>query len=121
MWIEIIKYSKEIVGWFISENRKDKESLSKLFSDISSVIIDVADNLEKDTYPYYSCSIMETLSKSLYEKSVGILSEDESKKFEELLFNASKLEREFARRKELGIINELRITAGEFKGLSMLL
>lgn len=121
MWIEIIKYSKEIVSWFISENRKDKESLSKLFSDISIVIIDVADNLEKDAYPYYSCSVMETLSKSLYEKSIGILSEEDSKKFEGLLFHASKLEREFSRRKEPGIITDLRITAGEFKGISMLL
>lgn len=121
MWIEILKYSKEIIQWFISKDQKDREDLSKLFSDISILIIDVAENLEKDTYPYYSCSVMENLSKSLFEKSIGILSEQESKKFEDLLFHASKLEMEFSRRKEPSVINELKVVAGEFKALSMLL
>ncbi len=71
MWIEILKYSKEIIQWFVSKDQKDKESLSKLFSDISIVIIEVADSLEKDAYPYYSCATMQTLSNYLYDKSIG--------------------------------------------------
>jgi hypothetical protein len=121
MWIEILKYSKDIVQFFISKNIEDKQKLSKIYSDISDVIMDVAFNLEKDTYPYFSCSVMESLSKSLYEKSIGILSEDDSRKFEGLLFHASKLEREFARRNEPEVIDELKTTAGEFKALSILL
>jgi len=121
MWGEVIKVCKDIMQHYFNDKKEKKDKLSKLFLAISDIIMEICNKLEQDEYPHYHCAIMDTLSQELIMFSTGVLDNEKSIKFTDSLFECSKLEGEFAGRKDSVTIPKLRSIAGEFKGLSMLL
>lgn len=121
MWLEIVKITKDLLGDLIKTSKEKKEKVSILLDEISDLLMSVSEDLEKDQYPHSSCSMMRVLTIEFYDKIKFTLDEEKSIYLENLLIQASLLEREFALRKEPETIIKLKEASGEFKAFSKLL
>ena len=121
MWTEIISVCKELMQHYFNSKKEDKEKLAKLFSSISEILQETSIKLSNDEYPHYHCSIMNSLSQELIMYCTGVIEDNKTIKFTDMLLECSKLEREYANRQDPNSIKTLMVSAGEFKSLSMLL
>jgi len=121
MWLDVIKFIKDLFTGIIKEDDERREKVSKILEEMSVILLDVSDKLERNEYPHYSCSLMSSLTDRLYDITKNVIRVEEQDKFFKLLKECSNLEREFALREELGTIVRLREVSAEIKALSMTL
>lgn len=112
--IELVIKSKQI--------RNDtKLRISVLLEEISKILNDTATKLEKDEYPHFNCSLMEKLSDHLHFHLTNTLPKKQLDELEQVLREASQVERQFATRKDSGTIPSIINASAEFKSLSLLM
>lgn len=112
--IELVIKSKQI--------RNDtKLRISVLLEEISKILSDTANKLEKDEYPHFNCSLMEKLSDHLHFHLTDTLPKKQLDELEQVLREASQVERQFATRKDPGTIPSIINASAEFKAVSLLL
>jgi hypothetical protein len=120
MWADIIKMIADFLKSNKEEKIENKKKLSKIFLEISDLLYTVYDKLESDIYPQYSCLVMENLSKDMYEELKGKMPDNKLDELYNMLLISSKLEGEYANRKEIGVKKQLLLTSAKFKSLSLL-
>lgn len=113
-FVDFIMKNKEI-------QKQKKEKISLILEEISKILQDTADKLKKDEYPHGNCVVMEKLSLNLNKELAGLIPDEDLKQLIDSLIDASRVEREFALRKEPNTIPEIEMVSGEFKAMSMLL
>lgn len=112
--IELVIKSKQI--------RNDtKLRISVLLEEISKILSDTATKLEKDEYPHFNCSLMEKLSDHLHFHLTDTLPKKQLDELEQVLREASQVERQFATRKDADTIPSIINASAEFKAVSLLL
>ena len=121
MWLDVIKFIKDLFTGIIDEDKEKKEKISEILNEISLLLLDVSDKLEVNEYPHYSCSLMSALTDRLYDITKNVIRVEEQDKFFTLLKECSNLERDFYLREELNTIIRLREVSGEIKALSITL
>ena len=112
-FIDLFVKSKQI-----SEEKKLK--ISKILEDISLILVDTAQKFERNEYPHGNCVVMENLSSKLCQKLDGMVEQEDLKKLEKSLIEASLLEKLYTERNE-ETIKALHIASGEFKSLSIII
>lgn len=112
--VDIIKNNSEM-------NRTKKLHISGILYDISSILLDTSVKLSEDQYPHNYCQIMENLSKDLHLSLDGYVDNDTRNKINELLKEASQLEKLYQLRENKEIIRELMRISGEFQAMSILI
>lgn len=120
MWLDIGKALVEIFSKFSEADRKRRDRLSVLFSDISYLLEDTAEQLSRDHFPYGSCAAMSQLASQLSEHVRGKIPEDQFETLQTKLFEATLIEKEYANRKDPRTISAMFEAAGYFKALSIM-
>lgn len=112
--IEIIKKKKEI-------REATKLRISILLEEISKLIQDTANKLEKDEYPNFNCALMEKMSDHLHFHLIDSIPNEQLDNLHKHLLESSQVEKQYALRKEPETIPSLYNAAAEFKALSLLM
>ena len=112
--IDFAAKSKEI-------HEEKKEKISIILNEISSILEDTANKLKNDEYPHGNCVIMEKLSNELHSNLVDYFPEEDINDLHKVLIESSRVEREFADRKEPDTIPSILRASGEFKAMSILI
>jgi hypothetical protein len=120
MWFDVIKMFVTIAQHKKEVNIQQRERVSKLYSQMSELITEAARDLSKDIYPEGKCATMWSLSENVLDYFKDKINEEELKMMADLLQYCSKLEREFALRKEPETIKQLFDAAGRLHALSIL-
>jgi len=120
MWFDLIKMLVKIVQHKKETDIKKKESISKLYFQMSELLVEAAKDLSQDIYPQGRCATMWALSEDVLKHLKDKVNDEELKLISELLHSCSQLEKEYSRRKEPGTITEMFDAAGRFQSLSIL-
>lgn len=120
MWIDIIKTLHDFIRNNAEKKKEEKKRLSKIFLEISDLLYTVYDKLESDIYPQHSCQVMAELSKGIYDELNGIMPDDKLNELYNMLMLCSKLEMEYANRKDPATKPNLMMASAKFKSLSIL-
>lgn len=120
MWIEISKLIFDVFSKKKESNQNSKERLSVVFHEISELLRDTAHKIQEDIYPHGNCVAMDLLSKELSTFMFDKIDNERLSTLTRQLEEASRLELEYAKRKDPSTIIELEQASGLFKGLSIL-
>jgi hypothetical protein len=120
MWFDVIKMLVTIAQHKRETDQTQKERVSKMYAQMSELIVDAAKELSQDVYPQGKCAAMWTLATNVLNYLEDKVNQEELKMIADLLHNCSQLEKEFATRKEPETIKELFDAAGRLHGLSIL-
>jgi hypothetical protein len=120
MWLDIIKMLVTIAQHFKETNVDQRERISKLYSEMSELLVETAKDLNADVYPHGKCATMWTLSENLLDYLKDKVNDEELTMLHQMLRSCSQLEREFATRKDEETINQLFKAAGRLQALSIL-
>lgn len=120
MWIDIIKSLFDIVSKKKEIDDARRLRISEIFMDISTLINDTALELQNDTYPAGKCFAMKTLSDELMSLIKPDMKEDKWNHLNNMLQQASSIEREYADRNNPDTIKTLQKTSGEFHAYSVI-
>lgn len=120
MWFDVIKMFVTIAQHKKEVDIKQRERVSKLYSQMSDLLAEAAKDLSQDIYPQGKCATMWTLSENVLNYFQDKVNDEELKMMSDLLSYCSKLEREYAKRKEPETIKEMFDAAGRLQGLSIL-
>lgn len=120
MWLDIIKIITDFVKNHKEDKAENKRRLSKIFTEISDLLYTVYDKLEQDIYPAHTCSVMQALSLDMYYELKGKMPDDKLDELYDMLLLSSKLEAEYANRKENGVKKQILLTSAKFKSLAIL-
>lgn len=120
MWFDVIKMFVTIAQHKKETNIKQRERVSKLYSQMSELLVDAAKDLSKDVYPQGKCAAMWTLSENVLNYLQDKVNEEELSIISGMLHNCSQLEKEYATRYEQRTINEMFEAAGRLQALSIL-
>lgn len=120
MWFDIIKMFVTIAQHKKEVDIKQRERVSKLYSQMSELIAEAAKDLSKDIYPQGKCATMWTLSENLLNYLEDKVNQEELTMISGMLHNCSQLEREYAYRHDVQTIKDLFDAAGRLQALSML-
>lgn len=120
MWLDIAKIL--LSAYDKKRDRLDdkKEKLSQAFKDMADVIKGVTEDLKNDIYPGGSCIAMEELSRHIVSMVKDVLTPEETEELSRHLFIASKLEMEYAMRKNPETIPALERAQGKLIALSII-
>ena len=121
MWLDVIRFIKDLFTGIIKEDKEKIEKVSQILGEMSVILLDVSDKLEKNEYPHYSCSLMSALTDRLYDITKNVIRVEEQDKFFKLLKECSNIERDYYLREELNTVVRLREVSAEIKALSMTL
>lgn len=121
MWLEIGKALVEIFTKQKQVKQEERQRLSTLFQHMSELLEDTARDLEKDLYPHGKCATMEMLSNELSGILIGKIESEKLDEVHRILLESSRLESEYAKRKDPETIKNLLIASGKFKALSIIL
>ena len=114
MWLTILEKLVDFIDRRQALKEAQRERVATVFADISQLLYDVADDLQVDNYPLGSCFAMTKLSEELLDHMRGIVDDKDIQELGPVLYNAARLEREYANRKDPATIDELRLAAGQF-------
>lgn len=120
----VIDLCKNLIDFLLKENElklENKLRISSILLDISDLIEDTANKLEKDEYPHSNCVVLENLSNQLHFTLIDFVNVEQLDTLHQALIQSSNIEKEFAVRKDPETIPNLRKAAGEFKSLSILI
>lgn len=120
VWLEIGKLLMDIFKNHKEEKKEERERLHALFLEMSQLLEGTAVKLENDVYPHGDCQAMELLCVGLVAKLKPMIPFNELDMLTDQLMKASKLELEFATRKDPTTIETIRTASGTFKALSIL-
>lgn len=120
MWIEIAKMLSDLFTQHRDEMQQSKERLSIVFQEMSELLESTAKDLKSNNYPHGKCATMDVLATELVNKLIGKIEVDELDKLNRLLFEAVKLEQEFAKREDPKTIEVLLVASGRLKALSII-
>jgi hypothetical protein len=120
MWADIFDIILNIYNTYKERKDNNSQRISKIFKDISEIIDSCIELLENDTYPHHYCEIMSAITKDLVKELSDILEVNKLLELESLLITASKLELEYANRKDKKTINALIVASARFKSMSIL-
>jgi hypothetical protein len=120
MWSSIITILVDIYKTYNDKKTKDTEKLSKVFSKISDVIDSCIELLNNDTYPHNYCEIMASLSSEIVNELQDYLDFSKLVELESLLLSCSRLELEYANRKDENVMIQLNKASAKFRSLSIL-
>lgn len=120
MWFDVIKMFVTIAQHKKETDIQQKERVSKLYLQMSELIADAAKDLSQDIYPQGKCAAMWTLSENILDYLEDKVNQEELTMISGMLHNCSKLELEYAKRKEPEAIKSLFDAAGRLHGLSIL-
>lgn len=115
---------KNVIDFVIKDGEiklENKLRISSILSEISQIIENTADKLERDEYPHSNCVVLKNLSNQLHFSLIDFVPAEQIDDLHNKLIQASNIEKEFAVRKEPNTIPELRKVAGDFKSLSILI
>lgn len=115
---------KSVIEFVVKDGEiklENKLRISSILSEISDIIEDTANKLEKDEYPHSNCVVLNNLSNQLHFSLIDLVPAGQLDNLHNQLIQASNIEKEFTVRKEPNTIPELRRIAGEFKSLSILI
>lgn len=120
MWLDIIKVIFEFITKSDNMKAEKKLRLSEVFQDISDLLEETIDDLKNDVYPHGKCTAMANLADNMTDVMKGYLDDEKLEQLIYMLKDASRLEREFARRKDPEIIMDIMTTAGMFNSFSIM-
>lgn len=120
MWLDIVKALFDI-----SSKRQELEEARRLriadvFLDISKLLDETANELEKDIYPGGKCHAMKVLADELLLIIRDKMEEQQWHNLNGMLQQACGLEKEYANRKDSEVVDVLRQTAGHFHAKSLI-
>lgn len=121
MWFEIARTLSEYYTQHKEKEQQVRDRLSIVFSSMSDLLEGTAKDLEGGVYPHGKCATMSVLATELTARLVGKMEVDKLDELHKMLFEAAKLEREFASRENPATIKELYVAAGKLKALSILI
>lgn len=95
--------------------------ISGILEEISNILKDTAEKLERDEYPHYNCVLMENMSNQLHFNLLENVQVDALDLLHSQLLECSQVEKQFAIRKQPDTIDQLYKAAAEFKTYSMIM
>ena len=120
MWKDIFDILFSLSKTYLERKKENNKRLSNIFNRIADIIDSCIDLLEKDLYPHSYCQIMSNLSTSIVDELSDIMDMGKLVELESLLFTCSKLELEYANRKDVKTIDTLINASAKFRSLSIL-
>jgi uncharacterized membrane-anchored protein YhcB (DUF1043 family) len=120
MWFDIIKTLLELYDRKKEIEQEKRQRLSEAFQMMADVVKTVIKDLEHDVYPSGSCIAMEELAKHILNIVGKMMPEEEAEKLSKEFSMASKLELEYAMRKNGKTIPHLQEVSGKLTALSIL-
>jgi hypothetical protein len=120
----VIDICKNVLDFVIQNNtikKNQKETISNILLEISNILEDTANKLSIGEYPHGNCVVMERLSNNLHFNLIDFVPQDDIDRLHENLIKSSNLEKEYANRENPETINSIKIAAGEFKSMSILI
>lgn len=118
----LLDFAKAIFEQLRNENELRLEQrlrVSGILEEISNILRDTAEKLERDEYPHYNCVLMENMSNQLHFNLLESVQVDSLDLLHSQLVECSQVEKQFALRKEPETIPQLYKAAAEFKTFSM--
>lgn len=100
---------------------ESRQRVSVVLDEIARVMDDTVIKLKNDEYPHGNCVILQNLSENLKKYLSDSVDGEHLNKLETSLNNGLLVEKFYAMRKDVQIINELEKASGEFKSLSLLM
>lgn len=120
----LLDFAKTIFEQLRNENELRLEQrlrVSGILEEISNILRDTAEKLERDEYPHYNCVLMENMSNQLHFNLLESVQVDSLDLLHSQLVECSQVEKQFALRKEPETIPQLYKAAAEFKTFSMIM
>lgn len=120
MWIDLIKMLVTIAQHKKEVNIQEKERVSKMYSEISALLVDAVKDLTNDIYPQGKCAAMWALSQNVLTYLDDKVNDEELNLLHQMLHSCSQLELEYATRKDPETIKRIFDAAGQMQALSIL-
>lgn len=119
--LDLVKNIVEIAQKQHSINMLYKENISKILNEISDVLNDTAEKLNRDEYPHMNCATLNTLSTNFEFYVSDLIPKEQLENLSNCLKEASHVEKLFALRKEAETILDLKKAAGEFRAFAIII
>ena len=119
MWFEIAKTLTEYYTQHKEKEQQVKNRLSVVFQSMSDLLEETAKELQAGVYPHGKCATMGVLATELTGRLIGKMDTDTLDGLHKMLFEASKLEKEYANRENPQTIKELLVASGKLRALAM--
>jgi hypothetical protein len=120
MWLDIIKMLVTIAQHKKEVNISERERISKMYSQMSELLVDAVKDLTNDVYPQGKCAAMWALSQNVLTYLEDKVNHEELNLLHQMLHSCSQLEREYASRKDPDTIKRMFDAAGQMQALSIL-
>ena len=120
MWFDVIKMFVTIAQHKKEINIAQRERVSKMYAEMSQLLVDTVKELKEDVYPQGKCATMWALSQDVLNYLQDKINEEELKMLHDMLHSCSQLEREYATRHNPDTINYIFDAAGRLHALSIL-
>lgn len=118
----------DVVSLFINvyNNEETKELTKKsrvadVLENISEILKDTHDKIMSNTYPHDNCRVLEILYKELQSIVEPYLSEHEKNMLLNSILDSINVEKLFHQRENKEIMEQLLLSSGDFKALSIIL
>jgi hypothetical protein len=119
MIYELINYSEELLYTYFKGKKPKRMVFEDVFSDISSVLMEVSIDLESGNNPEKSCLRILELTKIILSELSPLKKDKHIIKLYGMLDNCNKINKKYDKNKLSEVISELRKTSIEFKALSL--
>jgi hypothetical protein len=120
MWFDLIKLLVTIAQHKKEVNIEQRERVSKMYFQMSELLLDVIKDFKNDVYPSGKCATMWALSENVLNYLQDKVNTEELNMLHDMLHSCSQLEKEYALRKEPQIINAIIDASGRLHALSIL-
>lgn len=120
MWFDVIKMLVTIAQHKKEVNIAQRERVSKMYLQMSELLVDTVKDLRSDVYPHGKCATMWSLAENVLNYLQDKVNDEELKMLHEMLHSCSQLEREYATRQDPATINAMFEAAGRLHTLSIL-
>lgn len=119
--IELCKNALEYINTNKHAKSELKLRISVLLEEISKLLEDTANKLEKDEYPHFNCALLEKMTNHLHFHLMEHVPQDEVDSLRKVLLESTQIEKEFTKRNEPETIPQIKKAAGEFKAMSLIM
>ena len=119
--IELCKNALEYINTNKHVKLELKLRISVLLEEISKLLEDTANKLEKDEYPHFNCALLEKMTNHLHFHLMEHVPQDEVDSLRKVLLESTQIEKEFTKRNEPQTIPQIKKAAGEFKAMSLIM
>ena len=120
MWFDVIKMFVTIAQHKKEVNIEQRERVSKMYAEMSELLVDTVKDLRSDVYPQGKCAAMWALSENVLNYLQDKINDEELKMLNDMLHSCSQLEREYATRHDPDTIKAMFDAAGRLHALSIL-